>query len=195
MKSSVPLCSTLSPSILSATAYTALSWKLAGQYPQTDPLPSVATLPRLFPPARFHLGILLALVTALLVWVFLFRTKAGFRLRATGANPTAAHFAGIAVEREVALAFLLSGALAGLAGGIEVSGVTQRVYEKIFSWLRLYRDCRCPRRSTFSRRSCACCPIFWRLRCWGKRRAKNVGVSSVLVIRHPSHRRALSCRL
>ena len=104
--------------------------EVAGQYPQTDPLPAVATLPRLFPPARFHFGILLALVTALLVWVFLFRTKAGFRLRATGANPTAAHFAGIAVEREVALAFLLSGALAGLAGGIEVSGVTQRVYER-----------------------------------------------------------------
>ena len=104
--------------------------EVAGQYPQTDPLPAAATLPRLFPPARFHLGILLALVMAILVWVFLFRTKAGFRLRASGANPTAARFAGIAVEREIALAFLLSGALAGLAGGIEVSGVTQRVYEK-----------------------------------------------------------------
>jgi general nucleoside transport system permease protein len=104
--------------------------EITGQYPQTDPLPTTATLPRLFPPARFHLGIPLALVTALLVWVFLFRTKAGFRLRATGANPIAAHFAGIATKREITTAFLLSGALAGLAGGIEVSGVTQRVYEK-----------------------------------------------------------------
>jgi simple sugar transport system permease protein len=104
--------------------------EVAGQYPQTDPLPVTATLPRLFPPARFHLGIPFALATALIVWIFLFRTKAGFRLRATGANPTAARFAGIAVEREITLAFLLSGALAGLAGGIEVSGVTQRVYEK-----------------------------------------------------------------
>jgi simple sugar transport system permease protein len=104
--------------------------EVAGQYPQTDPLPATAILPRVFPPARFHLGIMFALVAALIVWIFLFRTKAGFRLRATGANPTAARFAGIAVEREVALAFLLSGALAGLAGGIEVSGVTQRVYEK-----------------------------------------------------------------
>jgi simple sugar transport system permease protein len=65
-----------------------------------------------------------------MAWLFLFRTKAGFRLRATGANPTAARFAGIAIEREVTVAFLLSGALAGLAGGVEVSGVTQRVYEK-----------------------------------------------------------------
>lgn len=104
--------------------------EVAGQYPQTNPLPVTATLPRLFPPARFHLGILLALVVALTVWIFLFRTKAGFRLRATGANPTAARFAGIAVEREVTIAFVLSGALAGLAGGIEVSGITQRVYEK-----------------------------------------------------------------
>lgn len=102
----------------------------AGQYPQTDPLPAVATLPRLFPPARFHFGVFFALVTAVLMWLYLFRTKAGFRLRATGANPIAARFAGIAVEHEIALAFLLSGALAGLAGGIEVSGVTQRVYEK-----------------------------------------------------------------
>jgi general nucleoside transport system permease protein len=102
----------------------------AGQYPQTDPLPVVATLPRLLPPSRFHLGILLAVLAAVLVWIFLFRTKAGFRLRATGANPIAARFAGIEVEREVMRAFLLSGALAGLAGGIEVSGITHRVYEK-----------------------------------------------------------------
>ena len=102
----------------------------SGQYPQTDSLPIAATLPRLFPPARFHLGIALALVTAIIIWIFLFRTKAGFCLRATGANPTAAHFAGIAVKRQVTIAFLFSGALAGLAGGIEVSGVTQRVYEK-----------------------------------------------------------------
>jgi len=104
--------------------------EVAGQYPQTDPLPPTATLPRLFPPARFHLGILFALVAALIVWIFLFRTKAGFRIRATGANPIAARFAGIATDRQVALAFLLSGALAGLAGGIEVSGITHRVYEK-----------------------------------------------------------------
>lgn len=101
-----------------------------GQYPQTDPLPMVTTLPRLLPPSRFHLGILLAVVAAVLVWIFLFRTKAGFRLRATGANSVAARFAGIEVEREMMRAFLLSGALAGLAGGIEVSGVTHRVYEK-----------------------------------------------------------------
>jgi len=102
----------------------------AGQYPQTDLLPEAARLPRLFPPTRLHLGVPLALLVATGVWFFLFRTKAGFKTRATGANPLAARFAGIQVERQIYLALVFSGALAGLAGGIEVSGVTQRVYEK-----------------------------------------------------------------
>ncbi len=100
------------------------------QYPQTDPLPLAAQLPRLFPPTRLHLGFLLALLCAVAVQIGLFYTKAGLKLRATGANAVAARFAGIAVERQINLAFTISGALAGLAGGVEVSGVTQRVYEK-----------------------------------------------------------------
>ena len=102
----------------------------AAQYPQTELLPAAARLPRLLPPTRLHLGVPLALLVATGVWFLLFRTKAGFKLRATGANPRAARFAGFRVERQIGLALLLSGALAGLAGGIEVSGVTQRVYEK-----------------------------------------------------------------
>jgi simple sugar transport system permease protein len=104
--------------------------EVGAQYPQTDPLPSSAQLPRLLPPTRLHLGAALAVLTALSTQLFLFRTKGGLKLRATGANPTAARFAGITVERQLLLAFAVSGALSGLAGGIEVSGVTQRVYEK-----------------------------------------------------------------
>lgn len=104
--------------------------EIAGRYPQTDLLPVAARLPPLLPPTRLHLGIPLALGITAIVWMFLYRTKAGFRLRATGANPTAARFAGIAVDNEISRALLLSGALAGLAGGIEVSGITNRVYEK-----------------------------------------------------------------
>ena len=100
----------------------------AAQYPQTEILPAAARLPRLLPPTRLHLGVPLALLVATGVWFLLFRTKAGFKLRATGANPRAARFAGFWVERQIGLALLLSGALAGLAGGIEVSGVTQRVH-------------------------------------------------------------------
>lgn len=101
-----------------------------GHYPQTDLIPVAARLPRLLPPTRLHLGVPLALLVTVIVWFFLFRTKAGFRLRASGANPIAARFAGIHVDHEISFAFLLSGALAGLAGGIEVSGITQRVYER-----------------------------------------------------------------
>jgi simple sugar transport system permease protein len=100
------------------------------QYPQTDPLPDSAQLPRLFPPTRVHLGVVFAGLSALCTQILLFRTKEGFQLRAAGANPTAARFAGIAVNHQTLLAFVVSGALSGLAGGIEVSGVTQRVYEK-----------------------------------------------------------------
>jgi general nucleoside transport system permease protein len=104
--------------------------EVGAQYPQTDPLPESARLPRFLPPTRLHLGVPLALLFAGAVWFFLFRTKGGFKLRATGANAIAARFAGIRVDRQLTLALVLSGALAGLAGGIEVSGVTQRVYEK-----------------------------------------------------------------
>jgi simple sugar transport system permease protein len=100
------------------------------QYPQTDLLPIPARLPRLVPPTRLHLGVPLALLVSAAVWGLLFRTKLGFQLRVTGANPVAARFAGIVVPRQLTLALFISGALAGLAGGIEVSGVTQRVYEK-----------------------------------------------------------------
>lgn len=100
------------------------------QYPQTDPLPGSAQLPRLFPPTRLHLGVLLAIFTAFMTQLFLFRTKAGLTLRATGANPVAARYAGITVERKMFMAFVVSGALSGLAGWVEVSGVTQRVYER-----------------------------------------------------------------
>ncbi len=100
------------------------------QYPQTDSLPSTAQLPRLLPPTRLHLGIVIALLAAIGVHLFLFRTKAGLKLRITGANAIAGRFAGIPIERQIFLAFAVSGALAGLAGGVEVSGVTQRVYEK-----------------------------------------------------------------
>lgn len=102
----------------------------AGQYPQTDPVPPATRLPHLLPPTRLHLGVPLTLLGTLGVGCILFRTTTGFRLRATGANPIAAHLAGIAVAREINRAFVLSGALAGLAGAIEVTGVTLRLYER-----------------------------------------------------------------
>jgi ABC-type uncharacterized transport system permease subunit len=101
-----------------------------GRYPQTDAIVPQLWMPRLFPPLRLHLGLFLALLAAAAVSIFLYRTVAGYEMRAAGLNPQAARVAGIDVDRRLLLALLLSGALAGLAGAIEVSAVTRRMYER-----------------------------------------------------------------
>jgi ABC-type uncharacterized transport system permease subunit len=98
-------------------------------YPQSSALPLEARLPRV-PGTRLHLGVAIAAVAALALWIILTRTAWGFRVRAAGANPRAAAMAGmIDVSRTTLAAFLVSGALAGLAGGIEATGVTFALYE------------------------------------------------------------------
>ncbi len=69
-----------------------------------------------------HLGIIIALITALIAWVFLWRTTLGYRVRAVGHNPNAAKYAGIPVKRMTLLAMTYSGAMCGLAGAILVFG-------------------------------------------------------------------------
>ncbi len=101
-------------------------------YPQTPTLADGVILARIPGAGRLHVGLLLAL--ALLAaggWMFR-HTAAGFRLLATGDAPSAAESAGqIDVRRTTMLAFLCSGALAGLAGAVEVLGVTYALYENI----------------------------------------------------------------
>lgn len=101
----------------------------SGRYPQSDLLGAAFQLPR-WSPYRIHLGLVLALGLAAALQGWLFRSVAGFEIRAAGLNPEAARLAGIDVRRRVLLALLLSGALAGLAGAIEVSAVTRRLYER-----------------------------------------------------------------
>ena len=101
-------------------------------YPQTSALSVAAQLPRLGPTTRLHLGFVIAVLLCLATWWILRHTAAGFRLRAVGANPFAAQSAGqIDLARVTMRAFLASGALAGLAGAIEVSGITYALYENI----------------------------------------------------------------
>lgn len=101
-------------------------------YPQTLSLADAARLPRLGPVTRLHLGFVIAVLACLAAGWILRHTAGGFRLRAVGANPFAARVAGrIDAKRVTTNAFLLSGALAGLAGAIEVSGVTYALYENI----------------------------------------------------------------
>jgi len=101
-------------------------------YPQSSSIPIQNQLPLLLEGSRLHAGILLALIAAVSAWLVLEHTAAGFRLRAAGSNPNAAELAGrIDVRRVQRAAFLTSGALAGLAGGVEVLGVTYALYENL----------------------------------------------------------------
>jgi len=93
---------------------------LASKIPQTARLLEAFRLPR-WTPTRLHLGALIAVVLAVLVYILLWRTTLGYRIRAVGQNPNASRYAGINVKRHVVLALLLSGAFAGLAGMIQVS--------------------------------------------------------------------------
>jgi ABC-type uncharacterized transport system permease subunit len=99
--------------------------------PQTAMMPESIWLSRLIPGTRLHSGLILAVVLAILVYIFLWRTTTGYRMRAVGAGPEAARYGGIKVEFYLVLAMALAGALAGLAGSVEVLGVHHRALEEI----------------------------------------------------------------
>lgn len=101
-------------------------------YPQSATIADAVHLPRIVGAGRLHLGLILALTVSLVAGWVLRRTAAGFRLIAAGENASAATSAGgIDVKATTTRAFLASGALAGLAGGVEVLGVTFALYENI----------------------------------------------------------------
>ena len=100
---------------------------LAMGWPQSVALQGELELGKLIPQTRLHTGLLWAVAAAGLLAALLRYTVPGFDIRALGANPRAAGFAGVPVTRTVVLVALLSGALAGLAGAIEVAGRTSYV--------------------------------------------------------------------
>ena len=97
---------------------TAMGW------PQSVALMGELELSKLVAQTRVHSGLLIAAALAVAVWVLMKYTVLGFDIRAVGANARAAAFAGVPVTRTVVLVAMLSGALAGLAGAIEVAGRT-----------------------------------------------------------------------
>ncbi|MEO5324485.1 ABC transporter permease [Mesorhizobium sp. CC13] len=103
----------------------------AAAYPQSARLVKEAWMPRILPPTRLHVGILIALMLAVAVYVFLFRSSKGFAVRVVGISPHAARYAGMSVSRNIMLAICISGAMAGLAGAFEIAGVTRRLYQNI----------------------------------------------------------------
>jgi len=91
-------------------------------FPTTAEFDPVATVPSLIEGSRLHIGALVALVVVAAAWTILGRTIKGFEIRVVGAAPKAARFAGFDADRLVLFTFAVSGALACLAGIIEVAG-------------------------------------------------------------------------
>ncbi|MBN8494968.1 MAG: ABC transporter permease [Burkholderiales bacterium] len=125
-------------------ASTLLVWLLVGHLkpagsmaPESAPLPPGAQLPTLhgllgragidWPASPLNLSALLALAAAAGVWALLWRTRAGYRLRAAGSSPGAAAYAGIDPKRQTVIAMMISGALAGLVGMNEIAGVQHKL--------------------------------------------------------------------
>jgi ABC-type uncharacterized transport system permease subunit len=103
--------------------------ELGTRIAQSALLPRSVWLPKLVPSTLLNAGAIIAVVMAILVYIFLWRTTLGYRIRAVGLNPNASRFAGIRVPFYQALSLVLGGAFAGLAGAIEVMGVQHRMLE------------------------------------------------------------------
>ncbi len=94
-----------------------------GEYPQTDALSRSAWLPVIVKGTRLHIGFVLAVLAAVGIWVLLYKTPLGYRIRAVGSNASASRMSGIDSNKIFVAAFFISGALAGAAGFTEVNGV------------------------------------------------------------------------
>ncbi len=99
-------------------------WKDPAGYnfPQTITFLKSTQMPRLFDGFRVNAGVIIALLAVAAFWVLLFRTYAGFQLQVGGLAPAAARYAGFSSRKALWTALLLSGGMAGLAGGLEVAG-------------------------------------------------------------------------
>jgi simple sugar transport system permease protein len=91
-------------------------------FPQSRTFDAATRIPRLLTGSRMNIGIFLALIGVVGVWVFLFRTRAGFAQQVGGLAPAAARYAGFSSRRALWVALLVSGGMAGLAGALEVAG-------------------------------------------------------------------------
>ena len=104
------------------------------QFPREAWLPRLADLAGTFPALgglTVHLGLILGIVVAAIMWVALERTRWGYEIRLIGDSPKAARYAGIDINRKIVVVFVISGALAGLGGMSEVSGVVHHLQDRI----------------------------------------------------------------
>jgi len=111
-----------------------------GGFQMSRVFPKAAWLPRLtdfskqipaFSGLTTHAGLLFAIVVAVIVWLILYRSQWGYEIRLVGDNPNAARYAGISIAKNTVLVMMVSGAIAGLAGMSEISGVVHRLQGNI----------------------------------------------------------------
>ncbi|MGB1251247.1 MAG: ABC transporter permease [Candidatus Promineifilaceae bacterium] len=114
-------------------------WSDAG-FQMTPTFAKSAWMPRLADYARqfkgfsgitLHLGVVIAVIAAIVIWWVMTRSSWGYEIKLIGDNPEAARYAGVSITRNVVLVMMLSGALAGLAGAVEVTGVVHRLQQQI----------------------------------------------------------------
>ncbi len=109
-------------------------FQMSKMFPKNAWLPRLADMAKEIPFFRgmtTHLGLAFAVVAAVIVWLILYRSKWGYEIRLIGDNPRAAGYAGIPMKRNIVLVMMLSGALAGLAGMSEITGVVHRLQGSI----------------------------------------------------------------
>lgn len=103
----------------------------AGVAPESARIAEFMRLSKIIPSSRAHAGIFIALVMVALYYIFIYRTKVGFNIQVLGGNVKAAMYSGINYRKYYLLVMALSGAIVGLAGGIEVLGVYFKLTEKL----------------------------------------------------------------
>lgn len=97
-------------------------------YPYSEEVSDQFHLPIMMPQSDAHIGVLFGVTAAILLAIWLRQTPGGFKLQLVGQNPKAARYAGVKTRRQMMLAMIVGGSLAGLAGGIEVLGLKYRLF-------------------------------------------------------------------
>ncbi len=109
-------------------------FQMSRVFPKTAWLPRLTELGSQFPIFRgltTHLGLVFAIIAAVVVWLILYRSQWGYEIRLIGDNPVAARYSGISTAKNIILVMMVSGALAGLAGVSEITGVVHRLQGSI----------------------------------------------------------------
>ena len=101
----------------------------SGFYPQTDLIGENAFLPYIIKNTRLHIGFIVAIILAVIVYIILWKTPFGFKLRAVGHNSDGAEYSGISIKKSIVISLAISGALAGVAGFTEISGIHHRLLD------------------------------------------------------------------